>query len=190
VSDGESDRSAHDILASYGSTAEAAEKTRAEDFLRTALAGGPHRTTDVQEEAKQIHGIAKRTLERARGTIRIPPAQRPAGQPRNKDGPAAAEWWIALPEHEGDLAGAGPDRQRPPPGAPSRRASQHRPPVRQPPSRLADSITSQTEANAPTSASSATAASPRKPAGGPKARPAPTPTPPHDHDHHHQGESR
>jgi hypothetical protein len=31
----------HDILASYASTAEATEKTRAEDFLRLALAGGP-----------------------------------------------------------------------------------------------------------------------------------------------------
>ena len=83
----ESDRSVQDILASSGSTAEAAEKTRAEDFLRTALAGGPRRTKDVQEESKQIHGIARRTLERARGTLRIPAAQRPAGEPRNKDGP-------------------------------------------------------------------------------------------------------
>ena len=63
VVDGQSGRSVHDILASYASTAEAAEKTRAEDFLRTALAGGPRRTKDVEEEAKQIHGIAKRTLK-------------------------------------------------------------------------------------------------------------------------------
>jgi hypothetical protein len=96
--------------------------------MRTALAGGPRRTKDVEEEAKQIHGIAKRTLERARGTLRIPTAQRPTGEPRNKDGPAATDWWIALPEHQGDLADAGPDRQRPQPGAPSRRAGQHRQP--------------------------------------------------------------
>ena len=102
VFDGQSDRSVQDILASYGSTAEAAEKTRAADFLRTALAGGPRRTTEVEEEAKQIHGIARRTLERARGKLRIPAAQRPTGEPRNKDGPAATEWWIALPGHEGD----------------------------------------------------------------------------------------
>jgi hypothetical protein len=127
----ESDRSVQDILASSGSTAEAAEKTRAEDFLRTALADGPRRTKDVEEEAKQIHGIATRTLERARGTLRIPAAQRPTGEPRNKDDPAATEWRLALPGHEGDLAGAGPDRQRPQPGTPSQRAGQHRPPDRQ-----------------------------------------------------------
>jgi hypothetical protein len=66
-----------------------------------------------------------------------------------------------------------------------RPAQTARPPVRQPLRRLADCTSSQTEANAPTSGSSATAASLRKPTGGPKARPAPTPTPPHDHDHHH-----
>jgi hypothetical protein len=111
VVDGESDRSVHDILASYGGTADTAEKTRAEDFLRTALAGGPRRTKDVEEEAKQIHGMAKRALGRARGKLRIPAAQRPAGQPRNKDGPRAIQWRIALPEHEGDLADVGPGRQ-------------------------------------------------------------------------------
>jgi len=191
VVDGESDRSVHDILASYASTAEAAEKTHAEDFLRTALAGGPRRTKDVEEEATQIHGIARRTLERARRTLRIPAAKRPTGQPRNKDGPAATKWWIALPEHEGDLADAGPGRQhasasqgrrcggvavRPrtrPPTAAARRtittrrpAQTARPPAR-PPGRLADCITSQPVASAPMSASSATAASPRKPTGGP-----------------------
>jgi AAA domain len=132
VSRGESDRSVHDILASYASTADTAGKTRAEDFLRTALAGGPRRTKEVEEEAKEIHGIAKRTLERARGKLRIPAAQRPTGEPRNNDGPAATEWWIALPEHEGDLADVGPDRQQPQPGPPSRRAGQHRQPDRQP----------------------------------------------------------
>jgi len=52
-----------------------------------------------------------------------------------------------------------------------------RPPT---PRRLADCISSQTQAGAPTSGSPATAASLRKPVGGPKARSAPTPTPPHD----------
>jgi hypothetical protein len=199
-----------DILASYDSTADTAEKTRAEDFLRKALAGGPRRTKEVEEEAKEIYGIAKRTLERARGKLRIPAAQRPTGEPRKKDGPRAIEWWIALPGHEGDLADVGPDCQHASAcqgrrcggvadhqTANGRSLTRHhdappaqtaRPPT---PRSLADCISSQTEASAPMSGSSATAASLRKPISGPKARPALTPTPPHDHDHdHHQGESR
>ena len=111
VLDGESERSVHDILASSGGAGETAEKTRAEEFLRKALAGGPRRTKDVEEEAKEAHGISKRTLERARGILRIPAVQRPTGPPKGKAGTPAMEWWIALPEHEGNLADIGPDRQ-------------------------------------------------------------------------------
>ena len=42
------------------------EKTRAEDYLRKALADGPRPTKDVEEEAREATGSAKRTLERAR----------------------------------------------------------------------------------------------------------------------------
>jgi AAA domain/Bifunctional DNA primase/polymerase, N-terminal len=86
---GETDRTVRDILGTPAS--EHGEKTRAEDYLRSTLANGPRRTKDVEEEAREVHNISKRTLERARGALRIPSAKLPNG------------WWISLPEHEGDL---------------------------------------------------------------------------------------
>jgi Bifunctional DNA primase/polymerase, N-terminal/AAA domain len=95
----ETDRSVRDILAAHG---EHGEKTRAEEFLRTALADGPRPTKDVEEEAREAYGISKRTLERARGDLRIPSAKRADG------------WWISLPIHEGDLRNpASAENQRP-----------------------------------------------------------------------------
>jgi hypothetical protein len=93
VLDGETDRSVRDLLSGQDSQ-ERDAKTTAEVFLRSALADGPRRTKDVEEEAREVHGIAKRTLERARGALRIA-----AG----KSGP---DWWISLPEHAGDIADA------------------------------------------------------------------------------------
>ena len=90
VLDGEADRSVRDILAARDGSEEQDEKTRAEDYLRQVLAGGPRRTTEVEDEAKG-NALAKRTLDRARHALRIPAA-------KHEDG-----WWISLPEHEGDL---------------------------------------------------------------------------------------
>ena len=86
-----SDRTVQDILSDQASGEERDEKARAEDFLRKALGDGPKPTKEIEEEAREAHGIAKRTLERARRDLRIPTAK------------AGAEWWISLPEHEGDL---------------------------------------------------------------------------------------
>ena len=65
-----------DILERPGRRSDRDEKTRAEEFLRKALANGPRPTKDVEEEAREAHGISKRTLERARGALRIPAAKR------------------------------------------------------------------------------------------------------------------
>jgi hypothetical protein len=94
VLDGQSDRTVRDILNDQGNGQEKDEKTRAEDYLRAALADGPRRSRDVEEEAREIHGISQRTLKRARTDLRIPAAKRADG------------WWISLPEHEGDLKDA------------------------------------------------------------------------------------
>jgi hypothetical protein len=86
---GASDRSVGDILSAQGQDGNA--KERAEAFIKEALAGGPRRTKEVGEEAQQVHGIAKRTFDRARSDLRIPAHKRADG------------WWISLPEHEGNL---------------------------------------------------------------------------------------
>lgn len=92
VLDGVSERSVVDILsAQAGWGAERDQKTRAEDYLRKALASGPRPSREVDEEAKEAHGIAKRTLDRARREMNI--AIRKCG----------AVWWISLREHEGDI---------------------------------------------------------------------------------------
>jgi hypothetical protein len=101
VLDGEADRTVRDILGA-GNGEEQDEKTRAEGYLKTALADGPRRTTEVEEAARQGHAIAKRTLERARKSLRIPAAKR------------GTTWWISLPEHEGDLMDL-PDTETAPP---------------------------------------------------------------------------
>ena len=90
VLDGETDRTVQDILGAQESQ-ERDAKTRAKDYLKKALADGPRPTTDVEEEAREVHSISKRTLERARTDLRIPAAKRDDG------------WWISLPEHESDL---------------------------------------------------------------------------------------
>jgi hypothetical protein len=91
VIDGPSERTVQDILAAKNGEGPG-EKTRAEDYLRTALKNGPRATREVEEEAREVHGISQRTLKRARNDLRIPAVK------RAEDG-----WWISLPEHEGDL---------------------------------------------------------------------------------------
>jgi AAA domain len=90
VLDGESERTVRDIL-SVQAGQDRDEKSRAESYLRKALADGARLTKDVEEEAREAHGISHATLKRARGELRIPAAKRADG------------WWISLPEHEGDL---------------------------------------------------------------------------------------
>ena len=102
ILDGESERSVDDILGATGRDGELTQQARAEDFLRRALAGGPRRSKDVDDEAAQAHGIARRTLARARAGLRLPAGKRDSG-PAGRDGRRKAEWWISLPEHEGDL---------------------------------------------------------------------------------------
>ena len=92
VLDGPSERTVQDILSPESTGGGWNEKTRAEDYLKKALADGPRPAKDVEEDAREAHMISKRTLDRARKTLRIPTAKH------------GARWWISLPEHEGDLA--------------------------------------------------------------------------------------
>jgi hypothetical protein len=92
ILDGPSDRTVQDILSIQAGGSDRGEKTRAEDYLRKALANGPQLAKDVEEEAREAFGITKRTLDRARQAMKIATAKR------------GSRWWISLPEHEGDLA--------------------------------------------------------------------------------------
>jgi DnaB-like helicase N terminal domain/AAA domain len=91
VLDGASDRSVQDILYAQTGAVERGERTGAEEYLKKALASGPRRSKEVEEEAREVHGISQRTLKRARADMRIP---------AKKHG---TDWWISLPEHEGNL---------------------------------------------------------------------------------------
>ncbi len=59
----------------------------AKDFLKIELASGPHKSTEIEEKAKEA-GISKKTLARARGVLRIVP---------DKDG--AGGWTVSLPDN-------------------------------------------------------------------------------------------
>jgi hypothetical protein len=109
VLDGPSERTVQDILGDQGGQ-ERDAKTRAEDYLRQALANGPRPTKDVTEEAREVADISEKTLKRARSALRIPAAKRPDG------------WWISLPEHEGDLRNP-PKPETPPPAKKAKRAN-------------------------------------------------------------------
>jgi hypothetical protein len=100
VLDGESERTVQDILSALPGGGERDEKTRAQDYLKKVLASGPQPAREVEEEAREAHGIAKRTLDRARRDLKIPSAKR------------GSTWWISLPEHEGNL------KEPEPPSAP------------------------------------------------------------------------
>ena len=93
VFDGEAPRSVQDILSASGGEGEQRqEKVEAAAFLRSALDGAWCKTTDIQEEAKQAHGISERTLNRARKGLAVVAKKFPTG----KDG--KGEWWLSLPE--------------------------------------------------------------------------------------------
>jgi hypothetical protein len=87
---GEAGRTVREILADQVA-GDRDEKSRAKGYLRTALADGPRMSGEVEDEAREVHGISLRTLKRARSDLRIPAAKR------------GDTWWISLPEHEGDL---------------------------------------------------------------------------------------
>jgi hypothetical protein len=97
VVDGPSPRTVQDILSA--GDGERTEKVRAEGYLRKALAAGPRKSKDIEEEAKQAHRISERTLNRARVDLKIAAAKR------------GGAWWISLPEHEGDLRDPGDARR-------------------------------------------------------------------------------
>ena len=40
-------------------------------FLADALKAGPRTSKEVEEEAREAHGISKKTLHRARGRLRV-----------------------------------------------------------------------------------------------------------------------
>jgi AAA domain len=96
VPGGVAGKSVHDILAAQAHGGDRDEKTRAEDYLKKALAGGPRLSKSVEEEAREGERISKRTLDRARGVLGVVAA-------KHSDG-----WWISLPEHEGDLRSPAP----------------------------------------------------------------------------------
>jgi hypothetical protein len=88
--DGPADRTVQEILGVQNGR-ERDVKSRAEAFLRDSLGNGPRPTKEVEDEAQNGHQISKRTLERARESLKI------------AAGKVGRDWYIALPEHEGDL---------------------------------------------------------------------------------------
>lgn len=68
------------------------ERVTAVDFLCEALAHGERRTKDIEEEAREAHGISERTLTRARKTLGVRAHQLTTG-PKGRN-----EWWLSLPQ--------------------------------------------------------------------------------------------
>lgn len=91
VIDGPSERTVQDIL-SVKVGEDRDEKTRAEDYLKDKLSDGPKLAKDVEETAREVHGISKRTLDRARGRLRLPATKH--------DG----RWYVSLPGDEGKMS--------------------------------------------------------------------------------------
>ncbi|MEV7007544.1 AAA family ATPase [Streptosporangium sp. NPDC051022] len=95
---GESPRSVQDILSAGSSEGDQLQdKADAADYLRKALAGRWRRSNEIKEEAREVHGISARTLERARRAVAVHADQFPT-DPRGKN-----EWWITLPEQVATL---------------------------------------------------------------------------------------
>lgn len=105
VLDGETERTVQDILRAQPKD-ERDELTRAKEYVQKALADGPRPSKEIEEEAREAHGISKRTIERARKDLRLPAQKR------------GTDWWVSLPEHEGDLR----DKSKPLKGETSRPA--------------------------------------------------------------------
>ena len=122
VLDGASERSVTDILLAGQGGDDRNEKSRAEEVLRDLLADGPKRSKEVEEDAREVYGISVRTLKRARSELRVPAAKRNSGRV-SSNGQRAAEWWISLPQHEGDLREPYDEPEGPPPGGKSAKDS-------------------------------------------------------------------
>jgi hypothetical protein len=72
----------------------AADRDAAAGWLRGALADGPRPAKELTEEAREVEGIAKRTLERARSALGVV-----AYRPENP-----GLWWWKMPgEHNAKL---------------------------------------------------------------------------------------
>jgi len=97
VFQGLSDRSVEDVLSSHGDREDRDAKADAEDYLRKALDGRWRRTNDIIEEAREVHLISKRSLERVRKALGVVAKQFPT-DPHGKN-----EWWLTLPEQVGTV---------------------------------------------------------------------------------------
>jgi RecA-family ATPase len=91
ILDGVAERTVHDILGDQVASKERDALSRAEEYLKKALAAGPRLSDDVKEEAAEAYSISLATFKRAREGLRLPAQKRAGG------------WWMSLPEHEGDL---------------------------------------------------------------------------------------
>jgi hypothetical protein len=87
---GRSERTVEDILSAPVGGDQSA-KTGAEGYLKKKLGDGPLPSREVEEEAREAHQISKRTLDRARASLKI------------AAGKVGKDWWISLPEHEAQL---------------------------------------------------------------------------------------
>jgi len=85
------------------------ERVSAVDFLALALAGGPRRTREVEDEAEQAYGISVRTLKRARKQLGVVADQVAATKGRN-------EWWLSLPTQRTKPEGQSATPRECPPG--------------------------------------------------------------------------
>ncbi len=72
---------------------------QAEAFLRKALAHGPRPSKDVEEEAREAHGISERTLNRGRQALKVT-ASVSTIPPATKKGFPRRVWTLALPSGE------------------------------------------------------------------------------------------
>jgi hypothetical protein len=72
----------------------AESRNEAIDFLTEALAGGPRLAKEVIEEAREVHGITKRTLDRARQGLKV------KAERETPTGP----WMWSLPDSFGNLS--------------------------------------------------------------------------------------
>lgn len=77
------------LLAGAPTPEDRSEREEAEDFLRDTLRDGPRRSRELEADARE-HGIARRTLARARKQLGVRAEQLPTG-------PAGGtEWWATL----------------------------------------------------------------------------------------------
>jgi hypothetical protein len=91
---GESTKSVRDILAEAENATERTERAECAEWLRQALATGPRRTKEIEDEARS-QGFSQRTMNRARKQARVKAEQLATG-PKGRN-----EWWLSLPTEGG-----------------------------------------------------------------------------------------